>query len=30
VFVAGENLFGAKDIPAAVRRLQEAVRAARQ
>jgi ribulose-phosphate 3-epimerase len=25
VFVAGENLFGAKDIPAAVRRLREAV-----
>jgi len=30
VFVAGENLFGAKDIAAAVRRLQEAVRAARR
>ena len=30
VFVAGENLFGAKDIAAAVRRLQAAVRAARR
>jgi ribulose-phosphate 3-epimerase len=29
-FVAGENIFGAKDIPAAVRRLQEAARAARR
>ena len=30
VFVAGESLFGAKDIPGAIRRLQEAARTARR
>jgi ribulose-phosphate 3-epimerase len=30
VFVVGENIFGAKDIPGAVRRLQEAARTARR